>query len=95
MAYDEKHVFSTPELPKRLKLWSCQKVCDGLQYLSDTIFIDLAKMYERIVGIPMGTNCAPLVEDLVLSYYERDFMLSFSDNYQADVADAFDSTASI
>ena len=26
------------------------------------------------VGIPMGTNCAPLVADLLLFCYERDFL---------------------
>ena len=31
----------------------------------------------------MGTNCAPLVADLFLFYYERDFMVSLSDNTQA------------
>ena len=33
----------------------------------------------------MGTNCAPLVADLVLFCYERDFMLSLSDNDQTFV----------
>ena len=33
----------------------------------------------------MGTNCAPLVADLFLFYYERDFMMSLSDDKQADV----------
>ena len=28
----------------------------------------------------MGTNCAPLVADLFLFCYERDFMLSLSDD---------------
>ena len=28
----------------------------------------------------MGTNCAPLVDDLFLFCYERDFMLSLSDD---------------
>ena len=32
----------------------------------------------------MGTNCAPLVADLFLFCYERDFMLFLSDNSQAD-----------
>ena len=36
----------------------------------------------------MGTNCAPLVADLFLFCYERDFMVSLSDNNQADVIDA-------
>ena len=41
----------------------------------------------------MGTNCAPLVADLFLFCYERDFMLSLSDNNQADVVEAFNSTS--
>ena len=32
------------------------------------------KLYRQIVGIPMGTNCAPLVADLFLFCYETDFM---------------------
>ena len=63
-------------------------------YLLDNIFIRLgSKVYRQIVGIPMGTNCAPLVADLFLFCYERDFMLSLSDNNQSDVIEAFNSTS--
>ena len=41
----------------------------------------------------MGTNCAPLVADLFLFCYERDFMMSLSDDKQADVIDAFNNTS--
>ena len=41
----------------------------------------------------MGTNCAPLVADLFLFCYERDFMMSLSDDEQADVIDAFNTTS--
>ena len=37
----------------------------------------------------MDTNCAPLVADLFLFCYERDFIMSLSDDKQADVIDAF------
>ena len=40
----------------------------------------------------MGTNCARLVADLFLFYYERDFMLSLSDNNQTDIIEAFNTT---
>ena len=40
----------------------------------------------------MGTNCAPLVADFFLFCYERDFLLSLSDNNQTDVIEAFSST---
>ena len=41
----------------------------------------------------MGTNCAPLIADLFLFCYERDFMMSLSDDKQADVIDAFNTTS--
>ena len=41
----------------------------------------------------MGTNCAPLVADVFLFCYERDFILSLSDNDQTDIIEAFNSTS--
>ena len=41
----------------------------------------------------MGTNCAPLVADLFLFCYERDLMMCFSYDKQADVIDAFNTTS--
>ena len=34
------------------------------------------KLYRQIVGISIGTNCAPLLADLFLFCYEKDFMTS-------------------
>ena len=69
-------------------------MCDALHYLLDNIFIRFgSKLYRQIVGIPMGTNCAPLVADLFLFCYKRDFMVSLSDNNQADIIEAFNSTS--
>ena len=45
------------------------------------------------VGILIGTNCAPLVADLFLFCYERDFMKDLSSDNQADVIKAFNSTS--
>ena len=41
----------------------------------------------------MGTNCTPLAADLFLFCYERDFMLSLSDNNQVNVVEAFNFTS--
>ena len=74
--------------------WSCQNVCEALIYLLDNIYIRFGtKLYRQIVGIPMGTNCAPLVADLFLFCYERDFMTSLSDVKQAEIIEAFKSTS--
>ena len=62
--------------------------------LSDNIYIRFgSKLYRQIVGIPMGSNCFPLVADLFLFCYERDFMLSLSEDNQSGVIEAFNSTS--
>ena len=65
-------------------------MCEALIYLLDNVYIRFGtKLYRQIVGIPMDTNCAPLVADLFLFCYERDFMTSLS----AEVIEAFKSTS--
>ena len=69
-------------------------MCDALSYLLDNIYIRFGtKLYRQIGGIPMGTNCAPLIADLFLCCYERDFMDCLNHDYQADVIEAFNSTS--
>ena len=41
----------------------------------------------------MDTNCAPLVANLFLFCYERDFMMPLSDDKHADIVDAFNTTS--
>ena len=73
-------LFFTSDAVRNYRLWSCQKVCEALTFLLDNIYIRFgSKLYRQIVGIPMGTNCAPLVAHLFLFCYERDFMLSLSE----------------
>ena len=50
-------------------------------------------MHTHVSTHTMGTNCAPLVADLFLFCYERDFMLSLSENNQSGVIEAFNSTS--
>ena len=69
-------------------------MCEALAFLLDNIYIRFgSRLYRQIVGIPMGTNCAPLVADLFLFCYERDFMLSLSEDNQSDIIEAFNSTS--
>ena len=94
LACNDRKAFFTSSDQSRYTLWSCQNVCDALSYLLDNIYIRFGtKLYRQIVGIPMGTNCAPLVADLFLYCYERDFMDSLNHDNQADVIEAFNSTS--
>ena len=70
------------------------KVSEALICLLDNIYIRFgSKSYRQIVGIPMGTNCAPLLADLFFVCYDRAFMLSLSDANQSEVIEAFNSTS--
>ena len=69
-------------------------MCDALHYLLNNIFIRIgSKLYRQIVGNLMGTNCTPLIAELFLFCYERDFMLSLLDNNQTDIIEAINSTS--
>ena len=60
----------------------------------DSIFIQFGtKLYRQVVGIHMGTYCAPLDADLFLFCYERDIMMSLSDDKQADIIAAYNATS--
>ena len=89
------NAFIASEEHKKYDLRSCQKVTDALIYLLDNIYIRFgSKLYRQNLGIPMGTNCAPLVADLFLFCYERDFMKSLTKEKRYDMIDAFNSRRS-
>ena len=50
-------------------------------------------VYQQIVGIHMGTNCPPLIADLFLYCYERDFMSNLQKSKRVDGIDTFNDTS--
>ena len=62
---------------------------------SDSIdlFLDIYWEFTCFMMNIIFINCAPLVADLFLFRYKRDFMMSLSDDKQADVIDAFNTTS--
>ena len=48
-----------------------------LEYLIDNIFVEFGgRIFQQRIGIPMGTNCAPLPTCLFLYSYEAEFVQS-------------------
>jgi hypothetical protein len=48
-----------------------------LEFLIDNIFVHVVvggQVFQQFVGIPMGTNCAHLLADLLLYSYEAEFI---------------------
>ena len=50
------------------------EIIQMLDFLIDNIFVQFGgRMFQQTIGIPMGTNCAPQVNELFLHAYEADF----------------------
>ena len=94
LACNAERAFFTNDTVKHYTMWTCPDVCNSLSFLLDNIYVRYGDtIYRQVIGIPMGTNCAPLVADLFLYCYERDFMLSLKPDTQADVIDAFNNSS--
>ena len=74
--------------------WTCFDFITALEFLLDNIFVRFGKtVYRQIIGIPMGTNCAPLIADLFLYCYESQFMAKISkDPSQQHMVQKFNNT---
>ena len=46
-----------------------------IEFLVDNIYVRFGgQLLQQMIGIPMGTNCAPLLADLFLYSYESEFL---------------------
>ena len=78
---DSKHKYSEDDIIKML------------EFLVDNIFVVFAgKVFQQIVGIPMGTNCAPLLADIFLYSYEAEFIQSLLSTGRKQLASRFNFT---
>ena len=64
-----------------------------LEFLVDNIFVVFGgKVFQQIVGIPMGTKCAPLLADIFLYSYEAEFIQSLLSTGKKKIASQFNFT---
>ena len=46
-----------------------------VEYLVDNIFISIGNhVFKQVIGIPMGTHCAPLLANLFLFHFEYSYI---------------------
>jgi hypothetical protein len=75
------------------KQFSETNIINMLEFLVDNIFaIFGGRVFQQTVGIPMGTNCAPLLADLFLYSYEADFIRGLLKKNEKKIARSFNFT---
>ena len=56
-------------------MYTADKICKMIEFLIDNIFVQFGgRLFRQVIGIPMGTNCAPLLADLFLYPYDNEFL---------------------
>ena len=56
-------------------MYTADNVCKMTAFVIDNIFVQFGgRLFRQVIGIPMGTNCAPLLADLFLYSYENEFL---------------------
>ena len=56
-------------------MYTADNVCKTIEFLLDNIFVQFGgRLFCQAIGIPVGTNCAPLLADLFLYSYENEFL---------------------
>ena len=55
-------------------MYTADNICKMIEFLIDNIFVQFGgRLFHQVIGIPMGTNWAPLLADLFYSY-ENEFL---------------------
>ena len=56
-------------------MYTADNICKMIEFLIDNIFLQFGgRLFRQIIGIPVRTNCAPLLADLFLYSYENEFL---------------------
>jgi hypothetical protein len=73
LGYNSTYFLKT--IQKGKTCYSEEQVINMLEFLIDNICVSFGGiLFQQIVGIPMATNCAPLLADLFLYSYESEFL---------------------
>ena len=55
--------------------YTANDICKMIEFLVDNIYVGFGgQLFQQMVGIPIGTNCAPLLADVFLYSYENEFL---------------------
>ena len=55
-------------------MYTADNICKMIEFLIENISVQFAgRLFRQMIGIPVGTNCAPLFADLSFSHMRTNF----------------------
>ena len=77
MALGKDYAYWTSRPVANTRNLTVNQLVEMFNFLIDNVYTQVGSaVYQQTIGIPMGTDCAPLVADLFLFSYEFEFMKS-------------------
>ena len=83
---DKSAYFSNKRCSKHLSLTADEFLCLVDFIVDNSYVVYQGQVYRQIIGIPMGTNCAPDLANIYLHVFEYDYIHSLIDNQNYDLA---------
>ena len=86
--YGKAHWSDSPSMAASSRSITEDKLVELVEYLVDTIYMYINvgnRVFRQRVGTPMGTDCAPLLANLFLFYYEYCYMKGLIKNNGKEV----------
>ena len=84
--YGKAHWSDSPSMAASSRSITEDKLVELVEYLVDNIYINVGnRVFRQRVGTPMGTDCAPLLANLFLFYYEYRYMKGLIKNNGKEV----------
>jgi hypothetical protein len=78
------------KIQKDKTCYSEEQVISMLEFLIDNMFVSFGgTLFQQVAGIPMGTNCSPVLADLFLYSYESEFLQKLVKDKKIHEARAF------
>ena len=75
---------------KSSNVWDASTLISHVHYLIDNIYVKCGDtLFQQVIGIPMGTDCAPFLANLFLYSYEFDWMYKMLDDKKFDILAKF------
>ena len=70
--------------------WNKNELTAHVNYLIDNIYVTCGdELFRQVIGIPMGTDCAPFLANLFLYSYECEWMCKKFENGEFDILHKF------
>ena len=83
---DKSAYFSNKRSSKHLSLKADEFLCLIDFIINNSYVVYQGQVYRQIIGIPMGTNCAPDLANIYLHVFEYNYIHSLIDNNNYDFA---------